>query len=53
MGILVIICWGLIELSLILGSIYMAVHSIGGWGWLLFVALLLGGIKVNSNKKNK
>lgn len=25
------------------GAVYLAAHSLSGWGWFLFVALLLAG----------
>jgi len=32
---------------------YMAVHGIDGWGWFLFVGLLLGGYSYTTNKTDE
>lgn len=31
----------LLALACIVGAVVMAIHEIHGWGWLLFVALLI------------
>jgi hypothetical protein len=30
---------------------YMAVHDIAGWGWFLFVGMLLGGFSYSTQDK--
>lgn len=35
---------GLSTIALFGGAIYMAINSISGWGWLLFVGLVLAAI---------
>jgi ABC-type phosphate transport system permease subunit len=30
------------------GAVYLAYHGKDGWGWLIFLALVLGGISVST-----
>lgn len=30
------------------GAVYLAYHGKDGWGWLIFLALVLGGITVST-----
>ena len=37
----------------VLGAVYIAVTGSDGWGWFLFVAVLLGSVKYNSTGASK
>ena len=49
---LVIIIWLLIAASLMGVAVYLALRGTEGWGWFLFVAvLMLGGVKISFKKE--
>lgn len=35
----------------VVGAVYCAVNHVQGWGWFLFVAVLLGGVSLRSSGK--
>jgi hypothetical protein len=35
----------------VIGGAYCAVNHVDGWGWFLFVAVLLGGVSWKSERK--
>lgn len=46
----VIITRSLAAMAAIAGAVFLAWHGKEGWGWLIFLALWLGGITVSDSK---
>lgn len=49
----IIIAWLVIPLVCVIGVIYLIIQGKDGWGWLLFVAVLFGGVRYTDKDEKK
>lgn len=46
-----VICRGIGVLAAIAGAVYLAIEQKAGWGWLIFLAIVLGSYSLKDNGK--